>query len=129
MSKFENNYLLKYGRLKEKYMNKISAATSIKYDYVFENESYVKKLKSLEFEIPTVEYLYNLYFYPFNVDSWFKQLVNTLITRSVDDILKHFTKVQLTEAKNDDSLAYIQNIRDYVIWNLKVGNEIKLYGN
>jgi len=124
-----SDYYVKYQRLKEKYSKKVSDQLTDKLEYIFDNEFYVAKLRLFEFELTTQEFLYNILFHPFNLDAWLSKIVCNLLKLTSDKLLSDFNRISLTTVENDNSLGYIQNIRNFILWNVRIGNRVDIYGN
>lgn len=128
-SSFDKSIHVKYHRLKERYLQKLNDTMSVRLNYIFENNHFISQLKVLEFECSLQEFFYNLFFYPFNIDAWLKKLAVPLQKWSVQQILRPFSSLELSTAVNDGSLAYLQNLRDYVLFQVKDGRKLVFHGN
>lgn len=117
--------MLRYKRLKEKLLLKLDAQEQ-KLEYIFENEGYISKLKFFELEGDTIELFYNLYFNPFNLDSWLQKSINLLVKQNIENILESFCKREITSINDAHSLGYLRNLRDFVMYKLK-NNETVIF--
>lgn len=117
-------YIQKCNKYKQLYYTSLNSVQNQYLNYVFTMDNYASALKKLEFEFNTLEFFYNIYFCPFNIDGWFKKNTEILIKRTLNEILLPFNEVQINNER-PFNLSYLKYLRNLVMFNLKKGVVIR----
>ena len=121
-----NKYVTKYQKYKQLYFASLNSTQNMYLNYIFTLENYSINLKKFECELNTLEFFYNIYFSPFNIDSWFRKNHEFMIKRTLNEILESYDYVDFIEEKSF-VLGYLQYLRNLIMYHLKSGTCITIY--
>lgn len=113
-------YIQKCNKYKQLYYTSLNSVQNQYLNYVFTMDNYTNSLKKLELELNTLEFFYNIYFCPFNIDGWFKKNTEILIKRTLKEILLPYDEVKINNER-PFNLSYLRYLRNLVMYNLKNG--------
>ena len=100
---------------------------NVNVSYTYEKQNFINKLNHLELELNLYEWIYNLHFYPYNIDKWISRYIYEYINF---DLYFHTNNEINNNFENlSDDLFSLYKIRNFLFSNLKNNVKISIYSN
>lgn len=93
--------------------------------YTYDNDFFFSKLNCFEIDINLTELIYNIFFYPYNIDKWMAKNIYPFINFNLNLNYYKIDNYNLSNISLSDNLYSLNVIRNFIFSNLD--KEIKLY--
>lgn len=86
--------------------------------YIYDKEFFINKLDNLEIDMNLNELIYNIHFFPYNIDKWLSREICRYINPNICFKIKSNNIFYFNNIKISDDMLSLQNIRDLLFNNL-----------